>query len=105
MHNPRVVGVERAPDLERELTLVRPVRARDFATASPSRARVRPELELTRRPRVAQRLETCLHHENEEQRGHVVTLLNPCRVRHLDFLPANLKGHQQPLVHALDDAE
>ena len=72
MHNPRVVGVERAPDLERELTLVRLVRTRDFATASPSRARVRPELELTRRPRVAQRLEAGLHHENEEHRGHVV---------------------------------
>ena len=99
-----VVGVKARPEAELKFPQIRPVRAGDFASSFPLRARVGPVPQLrVRWHGLLQRLQASLHDEEEESRAKRATLLDAHRARHLHGLSVQVKGHLEVHVHALDD--
>ena len=101
-----VVGVKARPEAELKFPQIRPVRAGDFASSFPLRARVGPVPQLrVRWHGLLQRLQASLHDEEEESRAKRATLLDAHRARHLHGLSVQVKGHLEVHVHALDDVD
>ena len=101
-----VVRVQRGPKAELELALVGPVGARHVAAVASVHARVGAKLKLdVVRHGPLQRLQACLHDEEEQGRAERAALLDAHRSRHRHRLAVKVEGHLEIRVHALDHAD